>query len=98
MEIDMEDLIGNDDIAIDEESEMSAVADIELQLDCRGNDRVGILCAPPRTHKSPSSRFREHESVDLVVVPHVVGQQGCAAATSMTRVSISNLRIFDVFG
>ncbi len=28
----MEDLIGNDDIAIDEESEMSAVADIELQL------------------------------------------------------------------
>ena len=94
----MEDLIGNDDIAIDEESEMTAVADIELQLDCRGNDRAGTPCAPSHAHKPPSSSFREHKSVELVVVPYVVGPQSRATATSKTGVGISDLKPFDVLG
>lgn len=94
MEADMEDVNDTDNTAVDEGSEMSAMATAELQLDRRGSDRVGIPYAPPRAHRSPSSRFREHESIKLAIAPYVMDPQSRARATSMIGVGISDLANF----
>lgn len=87
MDVDIEDVSETDDIAIAEDSELSAVATVELQLDCsRGRGCEGSPCAPPRAYKTPSSRFGEHESIKLFMTPDVINPQGRAAATSMTEV------------
>lgn len=87
----MEDVNDGDDIAIDEDSEMSAIATAELQLDRRGSDRIEILCVPPRAHRSPPSRFREHKGFELAIAPYVMDPQSRTRATSMIGVSISDL-------
>lgn len=87
----MEDLNDANEIVIDEEPGSSAVTDIELLLDCRRIDRVGTPCAPPPAHKSPSSRFRQHQNMGLIVAPYVVDPQNLATATTMAGVGTASL-------